>query len=128
MPSTYNGLPLFESGPHRFVMYARGQAEIPPGRSATLQSPPLAKWQPLGLMPQSIHVVGRLVAETEAQLWALRDALTAALTATPSGGTLEDGGGQSWPGMWLVRYEEKGPADAGRVWSIGYEAIFRKVP
>lgn len=128
MPSAYNGLPLFESGPHRFVMYARGQAEIPPGVAATLQSPPQSKWQQLGLMPQSIHVVGRLVAGTEEDLWDLRDAITSALTPTPSGGTLEDGNGQVWPAMWLVRYEEKGPAEAGRVWSIGYEAIFRKVP
>ena len=127
MPSMYNGSALFDSGPHRFVMQRYGQTEILPGVPATLQSQPNPKWLQLGLVQLSIVVRGRLVADTEAGLWALRDAISGAITATPSTGTLEDGHGQSWPNMWLVRFEEKGPVDVGRQWSIAYEAVFRRV-
>lgn len=129
MPSMFNGSPLFASGPHRFVMHRRGQTEIEPGTSPTMQSQPQALWSQLGLVQLSVSVRGRLVAASEADLRVLRDAITSALTATSSTGkgTLEDGNGQSWPNMWLVGYEERGPVDAGREWSIGYEAVFRKV-
>lgn len=129
MPSMFNGSPLFASGPHRFVMQRRGQTEIEPGKPATFQTQPNPKWTQIGLVQLSITVRGRLVAATEADLWTLRDAITGAITASAGAGsgTLEDGNGQSWPDMWLVRYEEKGPVDAGRDWSIGYEAVFRYV-
>lgn len=127
MPSMYNGSPLFASGPHRFEMQRRGQTEIRPGESPTMQSQPQPKWTQIGLVQLSITVRGRLVAASEDDLWALRDAVTGALTATPSTGTLEDGNGRSWTNMWLVGYVERGPVDVGRTWSIGYEAVFRKV-
>ncbi len=127
MPSMYNGSPLFASGPHRFEMQRRGQTEILPGKPATIQTQPNPKWVQIGLVQLSVTVRGRLVAASEDDLWTLRDTITGALTATSSGGTLEDGSGQSWTDMWLVGYTEKGPVDAGRAWSIGYEAVFRKV-
>ena len=127
MPSMYNGAALFDSGPHTFVMQRYGQTEVTPGTSPTLQSQPQAKWLQLGLVQLSIAVRGRLVAASEEDLWTLRNALSGAITSTPSTGTLEDGNGQSWPNMWLVRYEEKGPVEIGRTWSISYEAVFRKV-
>jgi hypothetical protein len=123
----YNGSPLFASGPHRFEVQRQGQTEVPPGTSPTLQSQPQARWTQLGLVQLSIVVRGRLVAASEADLWTLRDAVSGALTATPSTGTLEDGQGQSWTNMWLVGYVERGPVDVGRAWSIAYEAVFRKV-
>ncbi|MFI4883246.1 MAG: hypothetical protein ACIAQU_11755 [Phycisphaerales bacterium JB064] len=127
MPSMYNGAALFDSGPHQFVMQRYGQTEVAPGTSPTLQSQPQAKWLQLGLVQLSIAVRGRLVATSEEDLWTLRNAISGAITSTPSTGTLEDGNGQSWPNMWLVRYEEKGPVEVGRTWSISYEAVFRKV-
>lgn len=127
MPSMYDGSPLFESGPHRFEVQRQGQTETPPGTSPTLQSPPSAKWNQIGPVQLSITVRGRLVAASEAALWTLRDAMTGELTSSPSAATLEDGQGRSWPSMWMVGYRELGPVDAGRTWSIGYEAVFRKV-
>ncbi|GIW74594.1 MAG: hypothetical protein KatS3mg103_1116 [Phycisphaerales bacterium] len=127
MPSSYNGAALFGSGPHRFIMERQGQTEIPPGTSPTMQSQPNPKWLQIGLVQLSVVVRGRLVAQSEEDLWTLRNAITAALTPTPSPGTLEDHGGQTWTNMWLVRYVEKGPVDVGRTWSIAYEAVFRKV-
>lgn len=127
MPSMYDGSPLFASGPHRFEMQRRGQTEVVPGTSPTMQSQPNPKWVQLGLVQMSIVVRGRLVAGSEEDLWTLRDAITGSLTATASTGTLEDGNGRSWPNMWLVGYRELGPVDAGRQWSVAYEAVFRKV-
>ena len=126
MPSMYNGIALFGSGPHRFIMERQGQAELPPATVLSLGQPTTG-WFQLGLVQLSVRVRGRLVAASEADLWTLRDALSGAITATTSSATLEDGNGRTWPSMWLVRYEEKGPVDVGRTWSIGYEAIFRKV-
>lgn len=127
MPSMYDGSPLFASGPHRFEMQRQGQTETPPGTSPTLQTPPSAKWNQLGSVQLSITVRGRLIAASEAALWTLRDAMTGELTSSPSAATLEDGQGRSWPGMWMTGYRETGPVDAGRTWSVGYEAVFRKV-
>lgn len=127
MPSMYDGSPLFASGPHRFEVHRQGQTEVPPGTSPTLQSPPSSKWTQLGPVQLSVSVRGRLVASSEADLWTLRDAISGALTSSPSTGTLEDGQGKSWDNMWLVEYREIGPVDVGRAWSIGYEAVFRKV-
>lgn len=126
MPSMYNGSALFDSGPHQFIVERQGQTELSPGWQPP-QGQPYAKWTPIGPVQLSVRVRGRLTAATESGLWALRDALAGALTTSPSSGTLEDGNGRSWPGMWLVRYEETGPVDVGRVWSIGYEAVFRRV-
>lgn len=125
MPSMYNGTALFDSGPHRFIVQRQGQTEVTPGEPIG-QTQASARWVQLGLVQLSVTVRGRLVAPSEAELWTLRDALSAELTATASPATLDDGNGRSWTGMWLVRYEERGPVDVGRTWSIGYEAVFRK--
>ncbi|MEO1278793.1 MAG: hypothetical protein AAFV77_07555 [Planctomycetota bacterium] len=126
MPSMYNGTALFDSGPHRFMVQRQGQTEVEPGEPA-IQGQASARWLQLGLVQLSITVRGRLIAPDEAGLWALRDAISAELTASASPATLEDGNGRIWTGMWLVRYEETGPVDIGRAWSIGYKAVFRKV-
>ena len=126
MPSMYNGTALFDSGPHRFIVQRQGQTEVEPGKPA-IQGQASARWLQLGLVQLSITVRGRLIAQDESGLWALRDALSAELTASASPATLEDGIGHSWTSMWMVRYEEIGPVDIGREWSIGYEAVFRRV-
>jgi len=126
MPSMYNGTALFDSGPHRFFVQRQGQTEIEPAQPVG-QGQASARWLQLGLVQLSVTVRGRLVAATEADLWTQRDAMTAELTASASPATLDDGNGRVWTGMWLVRYEEQEPVQVGRTWSVGYEAVFRKV-
>jgi len=127
MPSMYNGAALFESGPHRFQVDRQGLTELPPGERYSPQTAPSPVWVPLGLVQLTVIVRGRLVAASEAGLWALRDAITSELSSQPVAAMLQDGSGRSWADMWLVRYLETGPVAVGRTWSVGYEAVFREV-
>lgn len=119
--SSFKGIDLFGSGPHRFTLGPRGQLVTidyfggGAGGGSTAQGP----------IDGTITVRGRLVASTESDLLTLRNAVMAQLQATPTPGTLIDNHNHSWTGMSFVRYVESGPADRGRVWSIGYEATFQ---
>jgi len=125
MAGLFAGVDLFGSGPHRFELAAQGQAEIPPGETFSQQVQPSSTWTQLGLMGVSVRVRGRLVAASESGLWQLRDAIAGMLTSPPTSGLLTDGLGRQWSGMRLVGYVERGPVARGRVWSVGYEAVFR---
>jgi hypothetical protein len=126
MGSSFKGLDLFGSGPHRFVMGRQGLYAVPLSVVGGDPAQEGSSW--FGDLELEVHVLGRLVAESEASLWALRDAITAQAESsnTPVPGTLVDGHGRVWESMSLYRYEETGPTDRGRVWSVGYVARFRR--
>lgn len=121
MATTYKGLNLFGSGPHRVEFLPKGHLITidffggGSGGGSTVQ----------GLTDPQVVVRGRLTAASESSLRTLRDAIIAQLQATPTPGTLVDHHAHSWTGLSFVKYTEQGPIDKGRIWSIGYEAIFQ---
>jgi hypothetical protein len=123
--SSFRGEDLFGSGPHRFSVARRGVEVVP---VSVVSGDPL---QPgsiaYGDREVIVEVRGRLVAATEALLWGLREAIVDEARFSLGSGMLVDTRGRSWDGMWFIRYEEKGTVDRGRVWSVGYEAAFRRV-
>lgn len=122
MTSTWRGLNLFGSGPHRFRLARQGQSLVPnfilglPGPGSQAQ----------GLVELDIFVEGRLVSATSAGLWTLRDAIVAEITDPVTAATLIDKTGRAWDDMALVGFAESGPADRGRLWSVAYTAQFRR--
>lgn len=118
--SSYNGVDLFGSGPHRLVEGRRGQVLL----SELGFSPPLPGTSAIGLGEVNVTVIGRLRASTEAGLWALRDAIVAQLTSPPGVATLADGRGRTWTGISLVQFRVGDRVDRGREWSVSYRARF----
>lgn len=119
MPSSFKGIDLFGSGPHRFAQLKQGvqfvnNAAPAPGTT------PLGKWELV------VVVTGRLIAASEAALWSLRDAVTAQLLYPIMAGTLIDLHGRTWTGFSFVTFTERDRVDRGRVRSLGYVAEFRK--
>lgn len=121
MGSSFKGVDLFGSGPHRFTLGKQGQLVLPDLRFGITGPGSF----PYGLLELDVIVTGRLVAADDAALWVLRDAVVGAFEATPTPGTLIDLHGRTWGGMAFIRYEEQEVVDRGRVVSIGYEAQFR---
>ena len=122
MASSFTGEDLFGSGPHRFGMGRQGSFVLTDAQGAS----PGPNSYPSGVQELDIVVKGRLVAASEAALWAVRDEVTAMLIDPPTSGTLIDGAGRTWTGMSFIRYEEDEVVDRGRVWSVAYVATFRK--
>lgn len=120
MPSSFKGLDLFGSGPHRFQVLRQGQATT----SELFLSTPAPGTRYHGLVELRILVAGRLIAPTEAALWALRDAITAQLLDPPAPGTLIDLHGRAWEDMSFVSFRPGAQTDRGRVRSIEYLARF----
>ena len=121
MSSTFNGVALFNSGPHRFA----------PGKVGRLLDNPLRGGnvypysQDRGTLEPEITQTGRLVAASEGALWALWDAVRDKAEA-PTTGTLIDHSGRSWPGMTMVMVQATGPVDRGRVFSLEYTVRYLK--
>lgn len=122
MPSSFKGVNLFASGPHRFHVGVQGSAVL---TDAALGSPGPNSY-PVGVRELDILVTGRLAASTAAALDTLRDAVTAMLIQPPTAGSLIDAAGRAWADMSFITYEESGPIDRGRVFSVAYEARFRR--
>ncbi len=120
--SSYKGQNIFGSGPHRFSVGEQGQTIV----SLIQQGGWVAGTVPVGLRELDVIVRGRLVAASESVLWSLRDAVVAMLQETPTAGTLVDDTGRSWATMSFIRYAEDDRRDRGRVWSVAYEAVFRR--
>ncbi len=121
MASSFKSKSLFNSGPHRFALGRQGHLVLNELYFGIID-PASA---PYGLLELDVIVTGRLVAASEAALWTARDAVTAELEDSPSGGTLVDEHGRTWADMVFMRYEEADRVDRGRVWSIAYVATFR---
>ncbi len=119
--SSYKGVDLFGSGPHRFAVGPRGERVVPnyvlgaPGSGST----------PTGPIEVDVVVRGRLTGSTLSQLWSRRDAIAVQLTSPPVAGTLIDEGGRSWADMSFIGFEEGDRVERGRVWSVAYRAVFR---
>lgn len=122
MGSSFKGLDLFGSGPHRFAVGRQGQAMT----SELFAVPPASGSRYLGLVELEVTVVGRLVAASEAALWALRDAITVELLDPPGPGTLIDHHGRSWADLSFVGFTPADRTDRGRVVSLAYQARFLK--
>lgn len=121
MASTFKSLALF-AGPHRFAVARQGQVIL----SDLALGGFGPNTYPLGLVELEVVVTGRLVASTEAGLWALRDAMVAELVDPPAPGTLIDAHGHEWEDMSFHSYTEGDRTDRGRLRSIAYEARFRR--
>lgn len=122
MASSFKGVDLFGSGPHRFQIGKRGEVVV----SLAYGSSPQAGSLYLGLGELDITVSGRLVASGESALWTLRDAVVGQLVDPPTAGVLVDLTGRSWADMSFITYTEGDRTDRGRVRSVGYVAVFRR--
>lgn len=120
--SSFKSKDLFGSGPHRFALGKQGQLNWANTRFDVFDPGTI----PLGLLELDIIVKGRLIAVSEFALWTLRDAVTAELINPPTAGTLIDSTGRSWTNRSFVEYTEADRVDRGRVWSVGYTAVFRR--
>lgn len=120
MASTFAGLSLFNSGPHRFAMGGLGRLLIGPLRSPTFEDHTTDAGAPLEVR---VMQRGRLIAATPAALWTLVDAIKTH-AELPRTGTLVDHHGRSWTSMTLIRFEPTGPMDRGRTCSIPYVAEY----
>jgi len=123
MPSSFNSLDLFGSGPHRFQEGRRGQVWLEPEQ----QAPAGDATELLGERELDVVVTGRLVGAGESALWALRDAITSELTDPPTSATLEDQSGRQWADMSFIDFRPADRVDRGRAFSLGYRALFRRL-
>jgi hypothetical protein len=120
--STFKGLDLFGPGPHEVTVGPRGSFVLP---DAALGSPGPNSYA-VGVRELDLAVEGRLVAASLAALEAQRDAVAAQLLNPPTAGTLVDPHGRAWAGLSFISFEERGPVERGRVWSLAYTARFRR--
>ena len=123
--STYKSVNIFGSGPHRFSFGRQGHLvtldyfDFGPagGGGSTAQGP----------YDLDIIVTGRLVSTGDNALWTLRNAVRGQITEPPVPGILVDNAGRSWDDMTLIRYNEAPERDRGRVYSLKYVCVFRKL-
>jgi hypothetical protein len=120
MPSSFKGLDLFGSGPHRFNVRRQGQALS----SELFLSTPQPGTRYHGLLELDIIISGRLVAAAESALDTLKSAITAQLLDPPAPGTLIDHHERSYTDMSFVRFTPADRIDRGRVISLAYRARF----
>lgn len=120
--STYKGIDLFGSGPHRLAEGKRGQALLP----ELFETPPGPGTRYLGLVELEVVVTGRLVAASDEALFDLVDAVSAQVIDPPAPGTLASGGKRSWEDMSFVSFAPADRVDRGRGVSLGYVARFLK--
>jgi len=120
MASTFAGLDLFGSGPHRFAMGVVGRLVVGALRPPTYDTHSVDMGATIELR---IVQRGRLIAANPTALWALVDSVRTQ-AELPRTGTLVDHHGRSWASMTLIRFELAGPIDRGRVASVGYVAEY----
>lgn len=120
--SSFNGQDLFSSGPHRFVYDVTGRLYLPPLAGAN-QDFATADYGPLEL---SVIQTGRLIADDDAGLIALIDAVRA-VAESDDHGTLVDATGRSLTGMSMLRFTLTSTIDRGRVHSAPYEILYRQL-
>lgn len=123
MASSYKGVDLFGSGPHRFGVRARGVETV--ARWRVTGNSAHGGTLPIGQVELEVVVTGRLVAGSEEDLWELREAVAGAASFSAGSGVLIDHEGREFDDMWFIEYAESERVDRGRLWSIGYTARFR---
>ena len=119
MASTFAGLSLFNSGPHRFWLgrtgrFVRGPFETPFELAVSTDE---------GKRELQIVQLGRLVATNNAALWTLVEAVRTE-AELPRTGTLIDHTGKQWTNMTLVSFEPGRRIDRGRAFSMTYRAVY----
>lgn len=122
MASTFAGLSLFDSGPHRFGVGRLGRHFLEPDRG--INSAPTT-WD-RGKAEPTVFQRGRLVAPSDAALTALVDAIRAE-AELPRTGTLVDHHGRSWTNMTMLRFEMEDRIDRGRLVSVAYTVLYREI-
>jgi hypothetical protein len=121
--SSYKGNDIFGSGPHRFSMEPVG---LFVATKSAINAFPTPGSIALGLLELEVVVTGRLIADTDADLWDLRDAITDLAIFPTDPGDLEDHHARVWTEMTLHRFETADRVDRGRRVSIAYVARFRQ--
>lgn len=124
MSSTFNGQGIFNSGPHRFAIGALGESMV---NNYLIGASPSHGTTAQGEKELDIVVTGRLLASSESALWTLRNAVAAQLTHPPTMATLVDHHGHSWADMSFIEFAEEPRTDRGRVRSVAYRAVFRRL-
>lgn len=120
--SSFKGLDLFGSGPHRFTVGREGRRVVT--YAAVTGDPSVPGSFASGDHEPRVTVTGRLTAPTESALWVQRDAITAQAASTSPAGTLDDGRARTWTDMKLLTFTPAGPTDRGRTYSLPYTAEF----
>lgn len=123
MGVTFAGLALFDSGPHRLAVRAAGRVWLPPFAIDELQT---TIYVGPAILELAIIQTGRLVADADAQLWTLFDAIRSRAEAKQKA-TLAEPSGRSWPDMTILRISPDGPLDRGRKVSMGYRIDYAKL-
>ncbi len=120
--SSFKGINLFGSGPHRFRVGREGRRVIT--YAALTGDPSIPGSFVSGDHELRVTVTGRLAASTESALWTLRDAITAQAASTATAGTLADGNARTWTDMKLLSFTPESPTDRGRRYTLAYTAEF----
>lgn len=119
MASTFAGLSLFNSGPHRFALGRVGRLTRAPFTSG-LELPYTTNEAKREL---TILQTGRLIAASNSALWALIDAITAE-AELPRTGTLIDHHGRSFANLTLIAFRPDERIDRGRTFSLAYRCTY----
>jgi hypothetical protein len=122
MASTFAGLSLFDSGPHRFAMERFGRHYLEPDRGINTAPTTWDREQAEVTIVQR----GRLVAGDDAALMALVDAVRAQ-AELPRTGTLVDHHGRSWASMTMLSFAPGERVDRGRTVSVAYTVLYRHI-
>jgi hypothetical protein len=120
--SSFNSVDLFSSGPHRFIVGPMGSQLI----ENTLVSPTSPGKQSIGSLDGDIIVRGRLIADSEEDLWALLDIIATQLTTPPTAGDLLDEHDHAFKSRAFVSFNMLAPFDRARQISVPYEARFTR--
>jgi len=119
MASTFAGLSLFDSGPHRFAVRTVGRYVGFPFEGGSAGT----TIELFGQRELVITQTGRLVGPTDASVWQqFDDVRTRAESATT--GDLVDHAGRVWRDMTLVERRAGDRVDRGREVSLGYRATY----
>lgn len=122
--SSFAGEYIFDSGPHRVVVGARGEQLA---RSADVAGDPsVAGEQAVGPLDGQVLVRGRLVADTDDALTALVESIQAMLTHPPMVGDLIDNHSATLKDVSFVSFTPADRVDRGARVSLGYVARFVK--
>lgn len=122
MSSSFNGVDLFGSGPHRIKPETMGQQMIPQSEFSGGVG-----WYGLGAVPPVVTVEGRLVGASEAAVRSQLEAIQLQLITYPTPGPLVNDAGHTWTEMSFGRFVPAGPMEYGRVVSLAYTAWFYRL-
>lgn len=120
--SRYKNVDLFGSGPHRFRAVWYGEVVVANMALGRIESGST----PIGPAELDVIVDGRLIGLSWNELRSRIDAIVSIIDSPPTPGTLVDGRGIAYENMTLIRFQPAGRPEAGRVHSLGFEAVFRR--